>query len=495
MGELMPTEATAEQTIQHALSLVTTARESIDAEWTFAPGEQATTADYGFLQDLRKVLIGCTVRLERQLKTVRETGSQSPEDTSALAAIASYTATLSDLLQVLPSLKRGLPPKGTALAFRDGAAAVHATAHIINSTLRGIVDGSVPGAPEWKGAGQTEAPYHETRLRGGRGTVILEMLGVADDRSLDPLPPAAPVFDELMETVMQMNELTADTFLVILAQVHQAGDPSAKFTMTADMVLDSRNIQRKRYLSERKRWDHGHRSENRIAVGRAVMQLASVWLTVNVNAARRGVKTGRRLTFRQVPLIQISERQIQTDLDGRNVFMAGEVNLGKWASESWNAGIHETALLSRRLLEADLRDRQPERRIGRHLVFAFRQNWKNGATVDRHVSTLLDEAAWQIDQRNPGRERNRFEKALNWLRDNGVIGDWHYNIKVGKNRVLLTDPDTLDLPARGWVKNWCETTVSFTAPADVQAHYASIPSPHRPSSTHGPRRRLKTKDG
>src|SRR5205814_1899767 len=89
---LMPTEETGEHTLQRARSLVATAREAIDAEWTFATGQRAKDSDYQFLKDLRRVLIGCTVSLEHQLKSGRDTADQSPGEAAELAAIMSYAA-------------------------------------------------------------------------------------------------------------------------------------------------------------------------------------------------------------------------------------------------------------------------------------------------------------------------------------------------------------------------------------------------------------------
>lgn len=155
----------------------------------------------------------------------------------------------------------------------------------------------------------------------------------------------------------------------------------------------------------------------------------------------------------------------QYDLDGRPVPAAVRVMPKSWAREYWDRDLKWRGLLAQKALEYDPYRQQPEKRLAKYLAFHFRIDAHSAREVlRRHVDELLDNAGMLAadglltDTANPQRARERFEKALDRLRDDDVISGWQYD----------REPS---LPSKQWVGEWRRWTVVLQPSVSLRARY------------------------
>jgi hypothetical protein len=237
--------------------------------------------------------------------------------------------------------------------------------------------------------------------------------------------------------------------------------------------LDARGIKRKQYDDEPGNWQHGHRREDRLAVGRALYHLKRLSIELaGIDPTPR--KRGREvISVHRSDVLEMPETREEHDAEGRQVLVWAKVRLGPWARA---LGIHQTGLLAQRVLAYDPYRETIEKRLGKYLVLHFRINARQGAEpLRRHVSTLLEAVDLDVDKANPQRTRDRLEKALKKLQADNIICGWRY----------APEPN---LPARGWVPTWERTTVELVPPAVVLDQYGKLSSP-RPALAARRRRR------
>ena len=89
-----------------------------------------------------------------------------------------------------------------------------------------------------------------------------------------------------------------------------------------------------------------------------------------------------------------------------------------------------------------------EKRLARYLTFQMRTN--TGTEITRAIRDMLEELHLPRNETNPEKTRQRFEKAMNRLRDDQVITHWQYEENT--------------LPAeRKWLDTWLSHLVTISA--------------------------------
>lgn len=104
-----------------------------------------------------------------------------------------------------------------------------------------------------------------------------------------------------------------------------------------------------------------------------------------------------------------------------------------------------------------------EKRIWNYLKFRWRASAASGLRLHFKVSTLLSEARYEVDTKNPARSRQRIEDALDKLVADLAMGKWYY---VDWNEDVAGKP--------GWVNIWLNTTIIAEPTADEIRWYASF---------------------
>ena len=207
-------------------------------------------------------------------------------------------------------------------------------------------------------------------------------------------------FADLWRSVRQLDDLTADALLVCLAHWATTGvEPDAPVWITADAILDARGIQRMHRRDDPAGWQHGHRREDRLAAGRALAQLDSLWLEiVDVGVVPgKGDRQPRRIRTESRALA-ILDRVSERDPDSGEVFLAARIVPGEWARMLWETGLRQTGLLARQALAYDPYRERPERWLARYLALA---------SVERQSPCATPPAA----RGNPARERGARQRS------------------------------------------------------------------------------------
>lgn len=124
----------------------------------------------------------------------------------------------------------------------------------------------------------------------------------------------------------------------------------------------------------------------------------------------------------------------------------------------------QVALLPSKALHYDPYRKTWEKRLARYLSWRWRIQARKGDFLQPNkVSTLLEAIGISINERIPSRTRDRLEKALDTLQQDGLIQLWHYE----KWDELIADQ-------KGWGRMWAHSTIIIDPPEYVKKQYRSI---------------------
>jgi DNA-binding XRE family transcriptional regulator len=125
----------------------------------------------------------------------------------------------------------------------------------------------------------------------------------------------------------------------------------------------------------------------------------------------------------------------------------------------------QLALLSSEALRYDPYRQRPEKRLARYLSWQWRVGAHNGDFVRTYrISTLLDELGLELDEREPGATRERFEKALDCLLEDRMVSSWQYGENWREE----------DLPRKNWLPLWLEARIVVEAPDVIKIAYRGL---------------------
>ncbi len=280
----------------------------------------------------------------------------------------------------------------------------------------------------------------------------------------------------LWAQVHAMSDLDADVFLAMIAQwMHAAQDKDGYVWITAEHILEYRGVQPMMKREGQRERRAGHRQEDMIEVARCIGRQERQWVVVRslvVDESRKGKggKESKALYTREARLTTIAEviqRHELLPADERTAVpsysVAWRYQPGKWLETFIEGPNRHMAWLCQQTLRYDRYHEQWEKRLARYFMFHLRINAAGGGgSIVRGVGNLIRELGLSIDERNPDRTCDRFEKAMNRLADDGQIESWGYT-------------DATALPARKWLETWLGQSIRITAAPLTQERYASIP--------------------
>ncbi|RIK41813.1 MAG: hypothetical protein DCC58_11985, partial [Chloroflexi bacterium] len=245
-------------------------------EWVGAAGVDTVSAldDTSFSTELQRRILSPSSAVVRVHPTILSWLDRVSGEAIATAGIAARSLDdLEHLLGLRPSdaadyarllaSTAPIPPRRTQALFRDGLAEIptNRAAWALVAAIHDAILGR-----NWNTPDDRQVPEHRTVGPGGRGELRVSLRSNGD-------------LDTLWERVSQLDDLTSDTLLVCLAAWTAAGGSADQpVWVSADTILDARGIKRIRRSHEPKNWQHGHRREDRLAVGRALAQLDQLWL-------------------------------------------------------------------------------------------------------------------------------------------------------------------------------------------------------------------------
>lgn len=273
---------------------------------------------------------------------------------------------------------------------------------------------------------------------------------------------ALPTTEALWSFVEGLNPFTGDVALAVLAQmVEPTQGKSAQYPLlepvriTTDAVLRYKGIQR---------WGADRRlQEERIAA--EMERLRTLTFDVEQLPAlhpatrrrQRGTWTGDRL----FDVVRVERFQDTLFGESELLQVAWLVRAGQWASWWLNAdGRVYLARMARVLLELDHQGTAMAKKLGQRILLLA---GADTSVQKLSIGSLLEDigempAEDKRDRKWAGRTRERFDLALEQLRDAGVLTDvsWRHGHDAERER--------------GWVERWLSSFVSL--------RLADSPPPH-----------------
>jgi len=258
---------------------------------------------------------------------------------------------------------------------------------------------------------------------------------------------------ELQAMASKLNDGDNALFMAIMAQVMQAPEALGGAIIRADQMLDYRGLTPITKTDESGTVTrHGHREEDMIALGKSLNRLAGIWIDYAQPMIVGKGKAKRIQTHKGVLIVvkEVIERRKMGE--GERAYpIAWLVELGSWSRNYIDKPNRQTVYLMQKVLSYDPYHETWEARLARHFMMRLRINAaKSGREVPNTIGPLMDELSLEIDERQPQRTRDHFEKALSRIVADGIISAWRYKQEES-------------MPAHGWLETWRSMQIIVTA--------------------------------
>jgi hypothetical protein len=270
--------------------------------------------------------------------------------------------------------------------------------------------------------------------------------------------------------VMQMDDLTADVLDAICAiWIGQAGHARDDVAVTVNQLLERRGLQPKRSGTGRR---GGYYSQQRRAIAQRIAALRDTWVTVAEMWVPEANSKRRKMTPQQgeAPVLIVEFRVGPRTPGGSFVpdqCTGWSIRPGKVFADYLFGPGRQVGLLASKALEYDPHAQTWEKRLARYFSWLWRIRQYSGSYTDPiTVRTLLEAVREPLNARKPNLTKERLEKALDQLQEDGVIAQgWQYEAGVDDGIV----------GQRGWARDWLLWKVTVEPPAFVTDHYATMP--------------------
>ena len=207
----------------------------------------------------------------------------------------------------------------------------------------------------------------------------------------------------------------------------------------------------------------GYEAKQKEQVINALKNIQSIWLTIDKTVLYKNNKPvqvsvqGRTFMFKN---LDGKEYVVNKETCSKSVFFTVDKVFAKYLTASQR----QVALLPIKAIQYHAYRFNCEKQLCRYLSWRWRtQAYKGNFLQKNRVSTLLEATGETLNERSPLRTRERFEKALDQLAEDGLIAAWHY---VKWNEEITAN--------KGWAKYWLNTSVVIEPPNLVKEHYRSI---------------------
>jgi hypothetical protein len=321
---------------------------------------------------------------------------------------------------------------------------------------------SVPEGDRWPAADLNNASHHLKAIAQLK----------PDPTEVEPFLHEAGIseWQELTnEFVRSMDDLTADVLDIISAEwLKQASHPEATVVVTADDFLRHRGLNPKKGGTGRRGGYHNHLRQE---IARHIDMLQNIWIRVFerevtvVSEGKRGPERKRVKWAGESRAIIVSSRVGPVTPSGDIEPRAWKIRPGDVFAQFLIGPGRQTALISQMALHYDPYRQHWEKRITRFLAYLWRiRQGRKDYLAPISVGALFQGAGLPVDKRNPKKSRDRMEKALGQLNEDGVIRSWRYVPQVNEK------------PAgrKGWLKTWMSWTVQVEPPMEIVEHYSKM---------------------
>ncbi|MGM9957600.1 MAG: helix-turn-helix domain-containing protein [Peribacillus sp.] len=207
----------------------------------------------------------------------------------------------------------------------------------------------------------------------------------------------------------------------------------------------------------------GYEAKQREQILKSLTNIQSIWINIHkavVYEKGKPVHTmlqGRTFIFKdhRGEEYSISEKTCRKKI----TFTIDEV-----FAKFLNGSGRQVALLSIKALQYNPYKQLWEKRLTRYLSWRWRTQARKGTFLQPNkTSTLLEAIGEKMNTRTPSRTRERFEKALDILLEDGVIASWHYE---------KWDESIADF--KGWANIWLNSMILIEPPEIIKDQYRAI---------------------
>ena len=140
------------------------------------------------------------------------------------------------------------------------------------------------------------------------------------------------------------------------------------------------------------------------------------------------------------------------------------LTVGEAFTDFLTGSTRQVKLLPNQAIEYNPYQRKWEKKLIRYLSWRWRTQARKASYLQPHkISTLLEKLDVDTASQAPSRIRDRFEKALDLLEEEGVIAFWQYE-----------NWDESTMSKKGWLRIWQEATIIIAPSDDVIKYYQPI---------------------
>lgn len=342
---------------------------------------------------------------------------------------------------------------------------------VVSGELNYLMRRMMAQGPDSIDAVETEWPAATLRGESVQAEVVFTAYAQSP-RALVPDEQVAIYQERMWNLVRSMDDLTADVWDAIVSQwVSEARTPEAKIWVSVDRILSYRGLSS--YSTDGRRG--GFTAAQRQAITECLLRIMAMRVQVFSMTVLEEHDLGdgqRRFqpVKRQIggPALEVGLDLMQTDFLGSREIKALYVRPGDMFARYYMGAGRPVALLSRKALTYRPQREGWEKRLTRYFAYDWDRRSQECLTRQQHtVVQLLDAAHHEPNPRRPDATKERLEKALERLAEDGVIAGWRYM------------PETWDeeaRPVRGWLSVWRQASVEITAPEEVTRFYSlSLP--------------------
>jgi hypothetical protein len=315
-----------------------------------------------------------------------------------------------------------------------------------------------------------EGEYPQYRFKHADGATLVEVRPKKLGQKVDETTSRS-----LWQRVRNLSDLDGDVLIASLAHYmsmsESAKDEEGYGVITGNQILDYRGItpimKKDPHTSVKRR--AGHRQEDLARVAQCYDRVISTWVTMRrkkgyslesplllvKQVVRRHIDEDTLTAIEDAELEDattlqalIKEEQVD-DTEEQSFVVAWLYRPGDWFKQGVSQR-RSLAWLCQKALTYDLEKEFWERRLVRYFLFQLRLNTMAGGSITRTISTFFEELSLPINERDPQKTRNRFEKAMNRLVADHEIAAWE------------PVPDNPPLPRTDWLPVWLRWRIQIT---------------------------------
>jgi len=280
----------------------------------------------------------------------------------------------------------------------------------------------------------------------------------------------AELAENMRRVAASLSDSDADILdLLNAVWIDQAKKPSDSAVIAIDQLLAIRGLKPKRGAGGRK---SGYRENQRAAVCASIEILENLWVTLSrldVYSSNQKTTPGKKQSITvQSRAVFITDRITREHSDGRRDLLQFTFRPGTFLSQFLLGTRRQIALLALKVIQYDPYREKCEKRFGRY----FSWQWRIRSAAATYltpfsVRTIVEAAGVNIVRVNrPCRVRERFEKALDALEEDGVIKAWQYE---SFDEAVMSWPN--------WLQIWLNSRVIIEPPDVITTTYLSIARP------------------